>query len=92
MRRHSSGRDLRPASTDVLVTLTDGEPSDYDAVRSMVLSYKESGIHMVALGLGRNLQDSINVGQNLKYLNYERSLATSRLEDIPQKVINLLRH
>lgn len=77
---------------DILVTLTDGEPSDYDAVRSMVLSYKESGIHMVALGLGRNLHDSINVGQNLKYLNYEKSLAASRLEDIPQKVINLLRH
>ncbi|HEY7082159.1 MAG TPA: vWA domain-containing protein [Nitrososphaeraceae archaeon] len=77
---------------DILVTLTDGEPSDYDAVRAMVLSYKESGIHMVALGLGRNLQDSINVGQNLRYLNYEKSLAASRLEDIPQKVINLLRH
>jgi hypothetical protein len=77
---------------DILVTLTDGEPSDYDAVRAMVLSYKESGIHMVALGLGRNLQDSINVGQNLKYLNYEKSMAASRLEDIPQKVINLLRH
>ncbi len=77
---------------DILVTLTDGEPSDYDAVRSMVLSYKESGIHMVALGLGRNLHDSINVGQNLKYLNYEKSLDASRLEDIPQKVINLLRH
>jgi hypothetical protein len=77
---------------DILVTLTDGEPSDFDAVRSMVLSYKESGIHMVALGLGRNILDSINVGQNLKYLNYEKSLAVSRLEDIPQKVLNLLRH
>jgi hypothetical protein len=77
---------------DILVTLTDGEPADYDAVRAMVLSYKESGIHMVALGLGRNLQDSINVGQNLKYLNYEKSMAASRLEDIPQKVISLLRH
>jgi hypothetical protein len=77
---------------DILVTLTDGEPSDFDAVRSMVLSYKESGIHMVALGLGRNILDSINVGQNLKYLNYEKSLAVSRLEDIPQKVLSLLRH
>lgn len=77
---------------DILVTLTDGEPSDFDAVRSMVLSYKESGIHMVALGIGRNLLDSINVSQNLKYLNYEKSLAASRLEDIPQKVIGLLRH
>ena len=77
---------------DILVTLTDGEPSDFDAVRFTVLSYKESGIHMVALGLGRNILDSINVGQNLKYLNYEKSLAVSRLEDIPQKVLSLLRH
>lgn len=77
---------------DIMVTLTDGEPSDFDAVREMVLSYRKMGIHMVALGLGRNLNDAISIGHNLKYLNYERSLAVSRLEDIPQKVIYLLRN
>lgn len=76
---------------DIMVTLTDGEPSDFDAVREMVLSYRKMGIHMVALGLGRNLNDSITIGHNLKYLTYERSLAVSRLEDIPKKVIDLLR-
>lgn len=76
---------------DIFVTLTDGEPSDYDAVRSMVLSYKKSGIGMVAIGVGRNVIDSVGIGQNLKYLNYERILAVSRLEDIPKKVIQLLK-
>ncbi len=76
---------------DIMVTLTDGEPSDFDAVREMVLSYRKMGIHMVALGLGRNLNDAISIGHNLKYLTYERSLAVSRLEDIPKKVIHLLR-
>jgi Mg-chelatase subunit ChlD len=76
---------------DIMVTLTDGEPSDFDAVREMVLSYRKLGIHMVALGLGRNLSDAISIGSNLKYLTYEKSLAVSRLEDIPNKVIHLLR-
>ncbi len=76
---------------EIMVTLTDGEPSDFDAVREMVLSYRKLGIHMVALGLGRNLSDAISIGSNLKYLTYEKSLAVSRLEDIPNKVIHLLR-
>lgn len=76
---------------DIMVTLTDGEPSDFDAVREMVLSYRKMGIHMVALGLGKNFNDAISIGHNLKYLTYERSLAVSRLEDIPKKVIYLLR-
>jgi len=46
---------------------------------------------MVALGLGKNFNDAISIGHNLKYLTYERSLAVSRLEDIPKKVIYLLR-
>ena len=47
------------------VTLTDGEPSDMDAVRSIVLSYKRSGIQMIAIGLGADLGDSIGIGHNL---------------------------
>lgn len=75
---------------DFLVTLTDGEPSDFDAVRSMVLSYRKAGIRMVAIGVGRNLNDSVGIGHNLKYLNYERAISVSRLQDMPKRVIKLL--
>jgi nitric oxide reductase activation protein len=74
-----------------MVTLTDGEPSDFDAVREMVLTYRKMGIKMVALGVGRNLNDSVGITHNLKYLNYEKTVAVSRLQDMPKKVINLLR-
>jgi len=76
---------------DIFVTLTDGEPSDFDAVKSMVLSYRKAGIKMVAIGVGRNLNDSVGIGQNLKYLNYERAISVSRLQDMPKRVIKLLR-
>jgi hypothetical protein len=76
---------------DIFVTLTDGEPSDYDAVRSMVLSYRKAGIRMVAIGVGRNINDSVGIGLNLKYLKYERAISVSRLQDMPKKVIKLLR-
>jgi hypothetical protein len=76
---------------EIMVTLTDGEPSDSDAVRQMVLSYRKMGINMVALGVGRNINDSVGIAHNLKYLNYQKTLAVSRLQDIPKKVINLLR-
>jgi len=81
---------IKSFKPDIFVTLTDGEPSDFDAVRGMVLSYKKMGIHMVAIGVARNLNDSVGIGHNLKYLNYERALAVSRLQDIPKKVIKLL--
>jgi hypothetical protein len=75
---------------DILVTLTDGEPSDFDAVKSMVLSYRKSGIRMVAIGVGRNINDSVGIGHNLKYLNYEKAISVSRLQDMPKRVIKLL--
>ncbi len=77
---------------DIFVTLTDGEPSDMDAVRSIVLSYKRSGIQMIAIGLGADLGDAIGIGHNLKYLNYQRTLTLSkkRLQDLPKKVLGLL--
>ncbi len=77
---------------DIFVTLTDGEPSDMDAVRSIVLSYKRSGIEMIAIGLGTDLGDAIGIGHNLKYLNYQRTLTLSkkRLQDLPKKVLGLL--
>ncbi len=77
---------------DIFVTLTDGEPSDMDAVRSVVLSYKRSGVEMIAIGLGSDLGDAIAIGHNLKYLNYQRILTLSkkRLQDLPKKVLGLL--
>ena len=82
-------KSFRP---DIFVTLTDGEPSDFDAVRAMVLSYRKTGVRMVAIGVGRHLNDAVGIGHNLKYLNYEKILAVSRLQDMPKKVIKLLRY
>lgn len=77
---------------DIFITLTDGEPSDMDAVRSTVTSYKRYGIRMIAIGLGVDLNDAIGIGYNLKYLNYEKTLTLSkkRLQDLPKKVLGLL--
>ena len=74
-----------------MVTLSDGEPSDFDAVREMVRAYRKMGIRMVALGVGRNLNDSLDIAHNLRYLNYEKIISVSRLQDMPKKVINLLK-
>jgi hypothetical protein len=82
---------LKSFRPDIFVTLTDGEPSDFDAVRAMVRSYRKDGTKMVAIGVGRNLNDAVGIGHNLKYLNYERALAVSRLQDMPKKVIGLLK-
>ena len=81
---------LKSFKPDIFVTLTDGEPSDFDAVKKMVLSYRKLGIHMVAIGVGRTLNDAVGIGQNLRYLDYERTLSVSRLQDMPKKVIKLL--
>lgn len=77
---------------DIFVTLTDGEPSDMDAVRSVVLSYKRSGIRMIAIGLGADVGDALGIGDNLRYLNYQKTLTLSkkRLQDLPKKVLGLL--
>ena len=82
---------LKSFRPDIFVTLTDGEPSDFDAVRTMVFSYRKTGVKMVAIGVGRHLNDAVEIGHNLKYLNYEKILAVSRLQDMPKKVIKLLR-
>lgn len=77
---------------NLFVTMTDGEPSDMDAVRSAVLFYKRLGINMIAIGLGSDTNDAIGIGFNLKYLNYEKTLTLSkkRLQDLPKKVLGLL--
>jgi uncharacterized protein YegL len=75
---------------DIFLTLTDGEPSDPDAVRNKIKNLKRLGISMIALGLGPNTIRSITIANNLKHLGYEKTLAVSRLNDIPKKVLSIL--
>ena len=81
---------LQSKRPDIFLTLTDGEPSDPVAVRNMTKSLKGLGIQMVALGLGPNTIRATTIASNLKHLGYERTLAVSRLADIPKKVIKVL--
>ena len=82
---------MRAFKPEIMITLTDGEPSDYEAVRSIIATYKTMGIHMLAVGMGKNISTAINIGQNLKGLEFERTLAISRLHDIPNRVLSLLK-
>jgi len=59
-------------------------------VRSMLKSLKSMGIKMVAIGLGPNTMRATMIANNLRHLGYERTLAVSRLNDIPKKVLNVL--
>ena len=81
---------LQAKQPNIFLTLTDGEPSDSDAVRKMTKSLKGIGITMVALGLGPNTVRATTIANNLKHLGYDKTMAVSRLKDIPNKVINLL--
>jgi len=81
---------LQSKRPDIFLTLTDGEPSDPDAVRNMTKSFKRLGINMVALGLGPNTVRATIIANNLRHLGYEKTLAVSRLNDIPSKVIGIL--
>ncbi|MDF2425301.1 MAG: VWA domain-containing protein [Nitrosopumilus sp.] len=81
---------LQSKRPDIFLTLTDGEPSDPDAVRNMTKSFKNLGISMVALGLGPNTVRATTIANNLRHLGYEKTVAVSRLKDIPNKVISIL--
>jgi uncharacterized protein YegL len=81
---------LQSKRPNIFLTLTDGEPSDSDAVRNMTKSLKGLGISMVALGLGPNTIRATTIANNLKHLGYDKTMAVSRLKDIPNKVINIL--
>jgi len=81
---------LQSKRPDIFLTLTDGEPSDPNAVRNMTKTLKRLGIKMVAIGLGPNTIRATTIAVNLKHLGYERTLAVSRLKDIPSKVIRIL--
>mgnify|MGYP006422813233 CR=1 FL=1 len=81
---------LQSKRPDIFLTLTDGEPSDPDAVRNMTKSLKSLGITMVAMGLGPNTLRATTIANNLLHLGYEKTMAVSRLRDIPNKVISIL--
>lgn len=81
---------LRSKKPDIFLTLSDGEPSDPDAVRAMVNTLKLLGIRMVAIGVGPSTTISTVIANNLKHLGYENALAVSRLNDIPNRVLNVL--
>ena len=81
---------LRSKKPDIFLTLSDGEPSDPDAVRAMIKSLKTLGVKMVAIGVGRDTFGATNIANNLKYLGYENTLAVSRLKDIPNRVLTVL--
>ena len=81
---------LQAKRPDIFLTLTDGEPSDPDAVRTMIKSFKGLGINMVALGLGPNTLRATTIADNLRHLGYKKTMAVSRLNDIPNKVMSIL--
>lgn len=81
---------LRSKKPDLFLTLTDGEPSDPDAVRSVMRNLKLLGIKMVAIGVGHDTEGATTIANNLRRLGYERTLAVSRLNDIPKRVLNVL--
>ena len=69
---------LQSKRPDIFLTLTDGEPSDPDAVRNMTKSLKGLGISMAALGLGPNTVRATAIANNLRHLGYEKTMAVSR--------------
>jgi len=81
---------LQSRSPDIFLTLTDGEPSDPDAVRGMIKNIRRLGVSMVALGLGSNIIRATAIAGNLRHLGYEKTVAVSRLADIPNKVMSVL--
>lgn len=81
---------LQSKRPDIFLTLTDGEPADPDAVRNMTKILKGLDINMVALGLGPNTIRATTIANNLKHLGYEKTMAVSRLNDIPNKVMSIL--
>ncbi len=81
---------IRSKKPDIFLTLTDGEPSDPDAVRAVMKDYKLLGTKMVAIGVGPDTEGAITIANNLRRLGYERTLAVSRLNEIPKRVLNVL--
>jgi hypothetical protein len=75
---------------EIFLTLTDGEPSDIEAVRSIVHRFKMEDINMVSIGIGRDILDAVSITKKLKSLGYNRSIAISNLNEMPKKILQLL--
>ncbi len=56
----------------------------------MVTSFKLLGIRMVAIGVGPDTTAATIIANNLKHLGYESTLELIRLNDIPNRVLNVL--
>ncbi len=74
----------------IFLTFTDGEPADPGAVHSMIRNIRSLGVKMAAIGLGPDVVRATAIASNLKKLGYERTLAVSRLEDMPSRAVSLL--
>ncbi len=59
-------------------------------IRNILKSYKNLGIKMTAIGVGRDTPSATVIANNLKYLGYEKTLAVSRLVEIPNRVLSIL--
>ena len=81
---------LASKKPDIFLTLSDGEPSDPNALKMVLKSYKNLAIKMTAIGVGRDTFSATTIANNLKYLGYEKVLAVSRLADIPNRVLSIL--
>ena len=81
---------LASKKPDIFLTLSDGEPSDPNALKMVLKSYKSLGIKMTAIGVGRDTFSATTIANNLKHLDYEKVLAVSRLTDIPNRVLSIL--
>lgn len=81
---------VQSSRPDVLVTLTDGEPSDAAAARSAITAIKRAGVRTAAVGLGPDTVRATAIAGNLGKLGYDRTVAASRLQDLPRRVIGLL--
>ena len=81
---------LASKKPDIFLTLSDGEPSDPNALKMILKSYKSLGVKMTAIGVGRDTFSATTIANNLKYLGYDKVLAVSRLPDIPNRVLSIL--
>ncbi|MGH9909134.1 MAG: VWA domain-containing protein [Nitrososphaerales archaeon] len=75
---------------EIFLTLTDGEPSDIEAVRNIVQRFKMEDINMVSIGIGKDILDAVSITKKLKSLGYNRSIAISNLNEMPKKILHLL--
>ncbi|MDA7941538.1 MAG: VWA domain-containing protein [Nitrosopumilus sp.] len=81
---------LEAGRPDVLLTLTDGEPSDPGSARRMISAVRRLGVGTAALGIGRGTAGAAAVASNLRGLGYERAVAAGRLEEVPARAVRIL--